>query len=429
MVHTAGSKQFLNIMFPPRWTLILFLFSYGDFTESTPLAVPDNENPLPEQVSCSAMNPVRSSDSLYLGSDGRNPLHMEFQFSDISSNLSSFDFRTFDSEGIIFYGDVGMDSWFVLGVRERKMEVQMSNSNGQMVLSKWGPDVSDGKWRKVVVDSRVNTVEVTVDGELVVRLTHHVNLQLSPHSYSKLSIILGGLPVGPSHQLLRPLQPALDGCIRNWAWVKKDVQVLVDAMEKDENLRCFEEEEPGSYFPSDGYAIFKPSMFQPPDNEPWGLAVRISFRVQKGSGTLLAINGPGNVTMFAVTVDWQKQVLVITLPGKLPTYFNFPLNLCSGQWQFVDIKIQSNHMLVSTEHGSSSWNMNPAYLKVLENTWLDPTSQIFIGGFPDETAEEETHFSGCLKIILQGEAVSLDKAQYKHPHVRTHSCPRGIQLK
>ncbi|MEE6500757.1 hypothetical protein FKM82_003919, partial [Ascaphus truei] len=162
-------------------------------------------------ASCLAVNPVRSADSLYLGKgDAQNILRMEFQLSDLRSNLSSFDFRTFDPEGVIFYGDIGEDNWFVLGVRQRRLEVQMSNGHGQMVLSKWGPDVSDGTWRKVSVDSSVNTIEVTVDGELVVKLTHHVSTQLGAQTYATLNIILGDLPAGSRVHLFRPVKVALD---------------------------------------------------------------------------------------------------------------------------------------------------------------------------------------------------------------------------
>lgn len=65
------------------------------------------------------------------------------------SNLSSFEIRTYDSVGTIFFGNIGMDNWFLLGIRDGRLEVQMSNGNGQMVFSKWGPEVSNGKWQKV----------------------------------------------------------------------------------------------------------------------------------------------------------------------------------------------------------------------------------------------------------------------------------------
>ncbi|KAM4771175.1 sex hormone-binding globulin-like [Rhinophrynus dorsalis] len=405
----------------------LILKTNGDFTLSISLSVTNQDFSLPEQVFCFDGKPVRSSNSLYLGNgDKQHVLRMEFSLYELTSNLSSFDLRTFDSEGVIFYGDVGKDSWFVLGIRDKRLEVQMSNANGQMVLSKWGPDLSDGKWRKVTVDSSINTIEVRVDGEVVVKLTHHVNTELPSQGYTTLSIILGDLPEGSEHQLLRPLQPALDGCMRNWAWVKKDTQALEVAMETDENRRCFEQEEHGSFFPRHGYAIFKPSMFYSLNNEAWRLSIKVKLRVLEDGGILLTLNGAENVTALEITLDWQKQVLLVNLLGKLTGSVIFPVDMCPGHWQSAEILIQSNKMVLRIAEAESSWDINPQDLKALENVWLDPAAQISIGGVQDHSAEAGPRFSGCLNIILQDVNIDLETAQYKHPHVRSHSCPQWI---
>ncbi|KAM8953206.1 sex hormone-binding globulin [Pelodytes ibericus] len=408
-------------------SLILILVSYGERTVSTPTYILNQDTSQPEQVSCFSGKPVRSLDGLYLGhGDERNILRLEFQLSEITSNLSSFDLRTFDPEGIIFYGDIGKDNWFVLGIREKKLEVQMSNSNGQMVLSKWGPHVSDGQWRKVTVDSSINTIEVRMDGELVVKLTHHVNAQFASIGHSTLVIILGDLPAGNNLQLLRPLHPALDGCMRNWAWVKKHTQALDTAMETDENRRCFENEEQGSFFPGHGHAIFKPNLFQTEDKDTWGLSVKVSFRVMSYGGVLLALRGSGDALILSITVDSQKQVVAVTLFDKETASVRLPVDLCPPRWQFVDILIQSNQLLVNTAETSSSWDIEPADLKALEDEWLNPAAEIFVGGVSDHTVKQGSHFSGCLKMTLQGKVVDLDTAHYKHTDVRSHSCPGGM---
>ncbi|XP_075057718.1 sex hormone-binding globulin-like [Mixophyes fleayi] len=404
--------------------VILFLLSYGDFTAGTPLSDPNQDHT--EQVSCSAGKPVRSTDSLYLGNgDAQNVLRLEFQLSDLTSNLSSFDFRTFDSEGIIFYGDIGKYNWFVLGVREQRLEVQMSNGHGQMVLSKWGPNVSDGKWRKVTVDSAINTIDVRVDGEVVVMLTHHVNNELMSRSLSTLRIILGDLPVDYSVQLLRPMLPALDGCMRNWAWVKKNTQALDNAMEMDENRRCFRNEEPGSFFPAHGYALFKAALFPSKDSEPWGLSVQVSFRVLEGGGVLLGLYGAGNVTTMTIILDWEIQVLKVSLLGKVEHSLKLPPGICLRDWHTVDLLIQSHQVVLSTAESAASTDILPADVKALEDMWLHPESHVSIGGSAEQ-ADPGAQFSGCLKITLQGTAVQLDSAHYIHPNVRSHSCPLAI---
>ncbi|XP_075717355.1 sex hormone-binding globulin [Rhinoderma darwinii] len=413
-------KLFISVFIP----VIICLLSYGDVTVGTILPDPNQDHAA--KVPCSVEKLVRSSENLYIGNgDARSVLRLEFQLSELTSNLSSFDFRTFDPEGIIFYGDVGKYNWFVLGVRDRHLEVQMSNGNGQMVLSKWGPNVSDGKWRKVTVDSTINTIDVRVNGDIVVMLTFHVNNELVPQSYSTLGIILGDLPANSEMQLLRPLTPALDGCLRNWAWVKKNTEALDNAMETDENRRCFQHEEPGAFFPSHGYATFKPAIFLTKDKDSWRLALQLSFRVLEDGGVLLALSGAGNVSALTFTLDLEKLALEVSLLGKLAHSLKFPSGACLNNWHSVNVVIQSDQVVLSTNEASSSMDILPVDFKALEDIWLDAGSQIYIGG-TSEQAEPGARFSGCLKITLQGTAVEIDSAQYKHPHVHSHSCPLAI---
>ncbi|KAG9494474.1 hypothetical protein GDO78_002015 [Eleutherodactylus coqui] len=346
---------------------------------------------------------------------------MEIQL--VLSNLSSFEFRTRDPEGIIFFGYIGTQKWFVLAVRDRRLEVQMSNENGQMVLSKWGPDVCDGKWRKVTVDSTSNTIDVRVNGEIVVMLTYYVNLV--PQSFPTLGIILGDLPANSDLQLLKPIVPALDGCLRNWAWVKKNTEALDHAMETDDNRRCFENEEPGAFFPAHGYTIFKPAAFPRKDKDSWRMTLELSFRVLEDGGVLLGMSGAGNVSALTITLDLDKRVLEVSLLGKLAHSLKFPSGVCFKNWHTVNVVIQPNQVDLITTEAASSMEILQTDFKALEAVWLDPDSQIFIGGAPEQ-AEPGAHFSGCLQITLQDTAVEFDSAQYKHPHVHSHSCPLAI---
>ncbi|XP_018415861.1 PREDICTED: growth arrest-specific protein 6-like [Nanorana parkeri] len=401
--------------------IILLLLSYGESTTgSVPPASSQHQK---GQDSCLAGNPVRSTHILYLGNgDPKNVLHLEFPLSSLTSNLSSFYIRTYDSEGIIFHGSVGGNNWFVLGIRDQRLEIQMSNGNGQMVLSKWGPPVSNGKWQKVTVDSSINTIDVRLNGEIVVMLTHHVKNEPVTLEYANLDIILGDLPANSKIQLLRPLNPALDACMKDWAWVKKSTQVLDDAMETDENRQCFENEEPGTFFPVQGYAIFKPNSFLLHTREPWHLSIQLSFRVLEDGGLLLALNGAGSTSALTITLDSQKQVLEASLLDKLEHSVTFPPGICLKHWHTVDVLIQANQLVLKTEEATSSMDMPPADFKALEDIWVDPNAYISVGGMA-EHSEQGNLFSGCLKITLQGKAADLDTAHYKHPHVRSHSCP------
>ncbi|XP_068135268.1 sex hormone-binding globulin isoform X2 [Hyperolius riggenbachi] len=347
---------------------------------------------------------------------------MEFSLSTLTSNLSSFELRTFDPEGIIFYGYIGEDNWFVLGIRDHRLEVQMSNNNGQMVLSKWGPDISDGKWRKITVDSTINTIEVRVNGEIVVMLTHHVKNDVVAPDHATLDIILGDLPANRVNQLLRPMLPSLDACMRNWAWVKKNTYALDTAMETDENRRCFEREEKGAFFPAHGFAIFKPATLPPQDSLAWHLSIRLVFRVVEDGGDILALRGAGNFSALTISLDNQNQALKISLLDKLDRSVTFPEGVSFKEENVVHIQIESSGIVVETAVETHSIDIPATDFKALEDVWRDPDAYVSVGSIAGHL-DEGTSFSGCLEVSLQGTKIDLDSAQYKHPHVRSHSCP------
>ena len=62
---------------------------------------------------------------------------------------SSFEFRTWDPEGVIFYGDTNpKNDWFMLGLRDGRPEIQLHNHWAQLTVSA-GPRLDDGRWHQV----------------------------------------------------------------------------------------------------------------------------------------------------------------------------------------------------------------------------------------------------------------------------------------
>uniref|UniRef100_A0A3B3Y3F2 Laminin G domain-containing protein n=1 Tax=Poecilia mexicana TaxID=48701 RepID=A0A3B3Y3F2_9TELE len=59
---------------------------------------------------------------------------------------STFQFRTFDPEGVIFYGDTkNGEDWFVLSLKEGFPLMQISKEDVQVSVT-GGPKLNDGKW-------------------------------------------------------------------------------------------------------------------------------------------------------------------------------------------------------------------------------------------------------------------------------------------
>lgn len=67
----------------------------------------------------------------------------------VYSIKSMFQFRTFDPEGVVFYGDTKEgEDWFVLILRNGIPEMQIGKAD-ILVSVQGGPKLNDGKWHLV----------------------------------------------------------------------------------------------------------------------------------------------------------------------------------------------------------------------------------------------------------------------------------------
>lgn len=62
---------------------------------------------------------------------------------------AEFDFRTFDPEGVVLYAESSQNSWFMLGLRGGRIEVQFKNEHTFKVTS-GGKAINDGQWHVVI---------------------------------------------------------------------------------------------------------------------------------------------------------------------------------------------------------------------------------------------------------------------------------------
>uniref|UniRef100_A0A2I3H8Z0 Sex hormone-binding globulin n=1 Tax=Nomascus leucogenys TaxID=61853 RepID=A0A2I3H8Z0_NOMLE len=73
---------------------------------------------------------------------------MTFDLTKITKSSSSFEVRTWDPEGVIFYGDTNpKDDWFMLGLRDGRPEIQLHNHWAQLTVGA-GPRLDDGRWHQ-----------------------------------------------------------------------------------------------------------------------------------------------------------------------------------------------------------------------------------------------------------------------------------------
>uniref|UniRef100_A0A8C9M111 Sex hormone-binding globulin n=1 Tax=Panthera tigris altaica TaxID=74533 RepID=A0A8C9M111_PANTA len=177
---------------------------------------------------------------------------MTFDFTKIRKTSSSFELRTWDPEGVIFYGDTKpQEDWFVLGLRDGRPEIQMHNHLAQLTVGA-GPRLDDGKW----------------------------------------------------HQLV----PTLDGCLRRENWLDQQAQTSVSALTS--SLRsCAAESQPGTFFPPGTRAEFSLQDIPQPHAEPWAFSLDLGLQLAAGSGHLLALGTPENPPWLSLQLQGQERLL------------------------------------------------------------------------------------------------------------------------
>ncbi|PNI36884.1 SHBG isoform 18 [Pan troglodytes] len=177
---------------------------------------------------------------------------MTFDLTKITKTSSSFEVRTWDPEGVIFYGDTNpKDDWFMLGLRDGRPEIQLHNHWAQLTVGA-GPRLDDGRW----------------------------------------------------HQLV----PALDGCLRRDSWLDKQAEISASA---PTSLRsCDVESNPGIFLPPGTQAEFNLRDIPQPHAEPWAFSLDLGLKQAAGSGHLLALGTPENPSWLSLHLQDQEKTLL-----------------------------------------------------------------------------------------------------------------------
>ncbi|XP_065098441.1 sex hormone-binding globulin [Paramisgurnus dabryanus] len=328
--------------------------------------------------------------------------------SEVTSIRSFFEFRTFDPEGAIFYGDTkeGKD-WFVLSLRNGIPEMQIGKAD-ILVSIKGGRRLNDGAWHLLELRSEGKFVvlEVNNEEELVVGL--HSELT-EDELTGKIRLGLGGMLVD-KQKLFNPFHPDMDACIRGGYWLNLSSLWHTDPMWEPQP--CFSEIKRGSYFPGTGMVTFNTSDLPGLKTEEAGITVKI---FGSWTGTTLSLKST-DFDYVLGELDGHKDVKAVQL-GLKEGSETTALPREPAALTFNILK----HLLVvngKPEHETESLD----FFSMWKNGML-----LTFGGVPGESeaAKSSHRLRGCLeKILVQDQVIDLDQALYKHSTVSSHSCPK-----
>ncbi|KAM4714755.1 LOW QUALITY PROTEIN: sex hormone-binding globulin [Anableps anableps] len=355
-----------------------------------------------------------SGDSIiYLGQE-RNPwrplIRTTANLTEISSIKSTFQFRTFDPEGMIFYGDTkNGEDWFVLSLKEGFPLMQISKEDVQVSVT-GGPKLNDGKWHTLDVSNKEKFVVLEVDGAPGLVVGMH-SKQTKEVISGQLRLALGGILISKD-KLIVEFEPQMDGCVREGHWLNLSMPWEADA---DELWLCHQNIQPGSFFAGEGFTIFNTSAFALTKEQ--GFRVEIWGDFTQMEGTILSIMSSKEELMGAMvasnntneihfTIKKQKHILTIDFKRLLIIFFEDVVKVAT----FLD----ESNALYSFDPMSP-----PGYLTELREGRFSIGG--LLGGYKDMVG---SHFlKGCLeRIKVQGKDLDLDSA-IKDMSASSHSCP------
>ncbi|KAM7366280.1 hypothetical protein PAMP_015732 [Pampus punctatissimus] len=357
---------------------------------------------------------VSGGATVYLGQNRdiwRPLIHTTVNLTEISSIRSSFQLRTYDPEGTVFYGDTkNGNDWFILSLKDGIPLLQISRED-ILVSVTGGPKLNDGKWHTLEVSNRGNFVILEVDGSngLVVSLA---SKQLKEVISGELRLALGGILINRDKMIVQFVSQ-MDGCVRDGNWL--NISIPWEA-EVEELWPCYQNIKPGSFFPGTGFAIFNASVF--PIEKDHGVKIELLGDLSQINGTILSIRAPGQELLFALVANNNTKEVTVA--------FSSDKSVIGEIFKRLVIIFRTDKVEVfSDEQEYPSFQIpikpesQPAYL----TTWRE--GHIAIGGLLGEGEDNicSQFLTGCLeKILVQEKDLDLDLA-VKHMSISSHSCP------
>ncbi|KAM9335569.1 sex hormone-binding globulin [Symphorus nematophorus] len=356
---------------------------------------------------------VSGGATVYLGQERdiwRPLIHTTVNISEISSIKSSFQFRTFDPEGAMFYGDTKHgDDWFILALKDGIPLMQISKGDIHISVA-GGTKLNDGKWHTLEVSNQGKFVVLVVDGSN--RLVVGMKSKLTEEVLSgELRLALGGSLINKEKMIVQ-FEPELDACVREGNWLNLSVPWEAEV---EELWPCYENVQPGSYFPGTGFAVFNTSVF--PVNEDNGVEVEFWGGFSKMDGTILSMRAPGQELMFSLVASNNTQEVTLTFGKEIITMKDTFRRL------LITFQTDSLLLLLDEDELSSTRSIFPINHFDQLTTWRE--GRLAVGGLLGEGEDNvgSQFLTGCLKKVqIQGKDLDLDLA-VKHKSIFSHSCP------
>ncbi|KAJ1080268.1 hypothetical protein NDU88_000487 [Pleurodeles waltl] len=345
----------------------------------------------------------------------------------VTSPASSFEFRTFDPEGVIFYGDTvwGQD-WFMLGLRNGRPEIQVRNTFSPASVSGC-KQINDGQWHLVSVRSEANNIVLHVDQAEVFRVWH-LSVPLNESTGTILRIAVGGMLANQSN-LLVPMNPAMDGCIRSWNWMNQTKNWLTGPpIKQGVSKHCFAHVHGGSFFSGAGMAIFRSKDLEHGVLKDWSLTLEMHIRPVKDTGLIFAVADGSSYDRPILSLRLNGQEYNLQVGSLMETFSTARMPCEESRLALVVTKTRITLGRGDLLIGDA--NISDHDYQELMEAWHNPPGRLFFGSLPKELEkydpEPMVFFEGCMRdVMVQGHPLDMDNALFKSDSIWAHSCPQN----
>uniref|UniRef100_A0A8C0TDR4 Vitamin K-dependent protein S n=1 Tax=Canis lupus familiaris TaxID=9615 RepID=A0A8C0TDR4_CANLF len=385
---------------------------------------------------CLPLNLDKNYELLYLAEQFVGVvLYLKFRLPEITRFSAEFDFRTYDSEGVILYAEsLDRSAWFLIALRDGKIEIQFKNEFTTKITT-GGKAINNGLWNTVSVEELEYSISIKIAKEAVMNINKPGRLFKPSNGFLETKVYFAGLPRKVENVLIRPINPRLDGCIRGWNLMNQGASGVKEIIQEKQNKHCLVTVEKGSYYPGSGVAVFGIDYTAAPDSAAgaWQLNASLSVRASAGTGVLLALVSGSSVPLalsLADSISETLQDILVSVENIVISRIE-AVNLCSNQQVHLELKVNRNNLELSTpvKKDTISSEDLPQQFASLDKA-MKGTVTTYLGGLPDipfGATPVNVFYNGCMEVNINGVQLDLDEAISKHNDIRAHSCPSVLK--
>ncbi|XP_032262240.1 vitamin K-dependent protein S [Phoca vitulina] len=379
---------------------------------------------------CLPLNLDKNYELLYLAEQFVGvALYLKFRLPEITRFSAEFDFRTYDSEGVILYAEsLDRSAWFLIALRDGRIEIQFKNEFTTKITT-GGKVINDGQWNMVSVEELEHSISVKIAKEAVMNINKPESLFKPTNGFLETKVYFAGLPRKMENALIRPITPRLDGCIRGWNLMDQGASGINEIIQEKQSKHCLVTVEKGSYYPGSGVAQFSIDYGNISNAEDWQVNVSLNIRPSTGTGVIFALVS-GNTVPFALSLvdsaSGKLQDILVSVENMIMFQIE-AISLCSSQQFHLELRVNRNNLELFTplkEDIVSSENLQ-GQLAILDKA-MKGTVTTYLGGLPDipfSATPVNAFYNGCMEVNINGVQLDLDEAVSKHNDIRAHSCP------